>query len=118
MSLNKKQIVIACIVGVLSYICFLMSEGIIRDYDKEKIDGLRKEYYNARITPYKYSRDFKLKEYEFMAEAEMRYPYGKDTAATKILFVKFPGQYYKYKYTIIFFLLVVGGMLMYSLRDK
>ena len=115
---SKKQIVIASIALALIYVSFLMSKDIIRDYDREEVDSLRQEYFNMRIEPYEYQKIHKWKEYEFKAEAELRYPYGTDTPATRILFFNFPGEYYKYKSWYMLFLFAIAAILVYSLREK
>ena len=104
MNFNKNQIIVVCIALALTYIFFLMSKDVMRNYDKEKIDLLRKEYIDQRLEDYKYQIMPKYKDYEFKAEAEMKYPYGEDFPATSLLFFKFKGEYYKFKFLISFFL--------------
>ncbi|HOX54345.1 MAG TPA: hypothetical protein PLC32_02735 [Candidatus Omnitrophota bacterium] len=118
MNFNKNQIIVVCIALALTYIFFLMSKDVMRNYDKEKIDLLRKEYIDQRLEDYKYQIMPKYKDYEFKAEAEMKYPYGEDFPATSLLFFKFKGEYYKFKFLISFFCLATAGLIIYNLREK
>ena len=118
MDFNKKQIIVACIALALIYIFFLMSPDVVRNYNKKKIDLLRKEYLDQKLNEYKYQIMPKYKDYEFRAEAELKYPYGKDFHGTSILFIKFKGEYYKYKVWFSFFCLAAAGLIIYNLRDN
>ncbi len=118
MDFNKKQIIVASVALSLIYVFFLMSKDIIRDYDKEKINKLRQEYVEERLSEYKYQIMPKYKDYEFKAEAELKYPFGRDYPATSILLFKFKGEYYKYKFWFNFLCLAISGFIIYNLRDN
>lgn len=118
MNFNKKQTIVISIALALIYVFFLMSKDIIRDYDKAKVDKLRQDYVQERLDEYKYQQMPKYKDYEFRAEAELKYPYGQDFPATSILFFKFKGEYYKYKFLVSLFCLAVAGLIVYNLRDN
>jgi hypothetical protein len=118
MDFNKKQIIIISVALALIYVFFLMAKDVIRDYDKEKIDKSRQDYVQERLDEYKYQQMPKYKDYEFRAEAEFKYPYGQDYPATSILFFKFKGEYYKYKFWASLLCLVISGLAVYILREN
>lgn len=118
MDFNRKQIIVGSIASALIYIFSFMSKDIMRNYDKENTDKLRQEYMEERLSAYKYQIMPKYKDHEFKAEAELKYPYGEDYPATSILFFKFKGEYYKYKFLLSFFCLAVAGFIIYNLRDN
>ncbi|MBM3248948.1 MAG: hypothetical protein FJZ10_05990 [Candidatus Omnitrophica bacterium] len=118
MNFNNKQIIVASVALALVYVAFLTTKDVIRNYDKEKVDKQREEYVNKRLEVYKYAIMPKYKDYEFKAEAELKYPYGEDYPATSILFLKFKGEYYKYKSWFSLLCLAVAGLIIYNLRDN
>ena len=117
--MNKKQLIVGWIVGILICLSLFMTKDTILDYDKAKVDKQRKEYVEQRLRGYKHTKDIDyLTELEVTIEARKQYPYGEERIATNILGIKFEGEHYKYRLKVILSLLILGSLLICTLRDR
>ena len=105
--MNRKQLVVAWFTGILICISlFLKKDIIVVQYDKQLIEKQRIEYME------------KVKNNQNLSFADLVYPYKEKKLATNILGIKFLGDHYKYKYQAILCFLIIGGLLIYTLRNK
>lgn len=112
--MNKKQLIVAWVMGILICISLFMTKDtiILVKYDKAQIDKQRVEYRrrveDATGTWTSFNHLY----------ATHLYPYGGEKVATNILGFKFKGRHYRFKFKIILSLLIIGGLVIYTLRDK
>ena len=109
--MDRKQLVVAWVMGVSVCICLFMVEDVILvKHDKAQVDKQREEH----------KKKDGLNQNQFWDSFADKYlfPYETKTAATNILGLKFKGDHYKLKFKIIPSVLIVGGLLIYTLGDR
>lgn len=99
---------------------FMTKDNTLIEYDRSEVDKQRAEYLNQERKDYAPAGKGKIDWDKVMLEAEAikKYPYRENKAATNILGFKVIGEHYKFKYSIIFSLLILGSLLIFTLADK
>lgn len=119
--MNKKQLIVAWIVAILICITlFMEKDTILVEYNKDKVDKLRAEHIKEINKEGGFEGSLLKELDESLGGAESHYPYKEMKPATNILGLKIKGEYFRFRYKskLILSLLIIGSLLIYTLRNK